>query len=438
MRLALVLAMLMLTSCELPDWVAGPKKEIKRAPGERLDVVSARGAVKPDDAAAETVIDVPEKQSNDQWLSRNEAMANPHLALSNLKRHESASIGDGNAFTRVLAPAPVVVDGLVLAMDAAGVISAHDAKDIDTVRWVSFAGEEEHSDDVLGGGFAVNGSTVFATTGFGRLMALELKTGKLLWKINVGAPVRGAPAAKGDMVVVLTADGQTLAFDAASGALRWDHRGIRESAGYFSPASPIISDDGIVVTAYPSGEMFAIRAETGSVLWSDTLSSANRTSAAAVFSGIDADPIVQDGVVVATTAGGSIQASALLNGRPLWQQRVGGHMTPWSAGNAIFMLTANHELVALLKRDGLVRWAVPLAQQNDRGKDVTPTLLGPILAGDALILLRGDGWLMRFSPSDGARLADTELREGMISPPVVVNGALYVIDKEARLHKYSE
>ncbi|MGL1278549.1 outer membrane protein assembly factor BamB family protein, partial [Vibrio parahaemolyticus] len=79
------------------------------------------------------------------------------------------------------------------------------------------------------------------------------------------------------------------------------------AAGYYSTTAPVISD-GIVVAAYSSGEVFALRAETGSVLWSDTLGSNDRTRADAVFNGIDADPIVQDGVVVVTSASGAMQA----------------------------------------------------------------------------------------------------------------------------------
>ncbi len=108
------------------------------------------------------------------------------------------------------------------------------------------------------------------------------------------------------------------------------------------------------------------------MLWTDTVSASDKTHAAAAFSGIDADPIVQDGVAVISSAGGTMQASALLNGRPLWQQRIGTHMTPWSAGNALFLISITHDLAAILKRDGTVRWAVNLSEADDHGKDITP------------------------------------------------------------------
>jgi len=171
-------------------------------------------------------------------------------------------------------------------------------------------------------------------------------TGKSQWSIRVGAPVRGAPAVAGGLVVVLTADNQTLAFDIATGAPRWEHRGIRESAGYFATTSPVISE-GIVIAAYSSGEVFALRLETGSVLWSDTLGNTIKTRASAVFSGIDADPIVQDGVVVVVSARGQMQASALLNGRPIWQAKIGSHRTPWSAGNVLLVISDTHDIAAI-------------------------------------------------------------------------------------------
>ncbi len=427
---------LLLSACDLPDWIGGPKKEIKRAPGERIDIVAPSSGLKADPAAQSTEIEFPDQQGLTDWTSRNNALGGAHIGLTGIEHTQSERIGDGNAFSHPHAPQPIVTGGLVVAMDAAGFVSAHDAADIDNVRWVSAAGEEEDGDDVLGGGLATDGQVIFATTGFGRLFALDLKTGKKLWKTSVGAPVRGAPAVSAGTVVVLTADGQTLGFDAATGAPRWSHRGIRESAGYFSSTAPVISEDGIVMAAYASGEIFAMRAESGDVLWSDTLVAGDKTSASAVFSGIDADPIVQDGAVVVVSAAGAMQASSLPNGRPLWQQRIGAHVTPWPAGNAVFMLTTGHDLAALLKADGSVRWAVSLAEKDDRGKDITPPLYGPILAGNAIMVVKGDGTLVTYRPQDGKHLRDYELDSGIVSDPVIAGGALYLVDKSARLHKY--
>jgi outer membrane protein assembly factor BamB len=212
---------------------------------------------------------------------------------------------------------------------------------------------------------------------------------------------------------------------------------MKETAGYFSTTAPVIAE-GLVIAAYSSGEVFALRAETGNVVWSDTLGNAVKTRASAVFSGIDADPIVQDGVVVVVSASGEMQASALLNGRPLWQIKLGAHSTPWSAGNALFVLSDTHDIAAIFKRDGSIRWATSLAvaDKNDSSKDRTPPLYGPILAGNVVMVLDHNGQLMTFKPDTGERLRRFELARPIVTSPIIAGGAMMVVTKDARLHKY--
>ncbi|MFM9890939.1 MAG: PQQ-binding-like beta-propeller repeat protein, partial [Rickettsiales bacterium] len=300
-RLALfaLAAVLSLSACDRIDRLLGNASPvIKRAPGERIDVMLGDSHITADPTVADVPVEVPEPTDLAEWHGGNDAMAlAPHVALSGVTQSQSATIGDGNGFSRSTVPAPVVAEGNVFAMDARGIVTAHDVRDIRTIHWSNEDGIPADMYDVLGGGLAYDAGVLYVTTGFGNLRAIDAKTGTTKWQVTVGAPVRGAPAVGSGMAVVLTADNQTLAFDETNGQPRWDHRGIRESAGFFSTTGPVISD-GIVVAAYSSGEVFALRAETGSVLWSDTLRSGGRTRADAVFSGIDADPIVQDGVVV--------------------------------------------------------------------------------------------------------------------------------------------
>jgi outer membrane protein assembly factor BamB len=432
-----MIGLLVVSACEtprLPGWAGGSPPKIERLPGERYDVLATETALKPDDSAKEIPVDVPEQQANDSWISINQVMITPHPGITGLENSSSAAIGEGNTFKQGQAPSPIMAEGTVYAMDAMGVVSAHDANDIDTIRWVSSAGMEEDEPEILGGGLAYDNGTIYGTTGFGKLFALHAKTGKMQWETTVGAPVRGAPAIAEGFVVVLTADNQTLAFNIENGAPLWEHRGIRETAGFFSRTSPVISE-GVVVSAYSSGEVVALRLNSGNVIWADSVSSPVKTRAAAAFSGIDADPLVQDGVVYVVSAGGVMMANALLNGRPLWGQKIAAHQTPWAAGNVLFVLTDEHEVAALFKRDGTVRWVSSL-KQTDRGRDITPKLFGPLLAGNAVVVVDNDGSFIAFSPRTGKKLRVLDIPDGVATAPIVANGVLYVITDDATLHAF--
>lgn len=439
---ATILAVLLLAGCSdasrhLPEWLTGKQKIIKRAPGERIDVLFNQTKLEPDEAVANVPVEVPEQTGLAEWPNRNAAMQTPHLGLTGLTNEQHVKIGSGNKFTRDAGPAPVISEGIVVAMDAAGVISAHDETNIEKILWKNKDGLNEDASDAIGGGLSITDGVVYATTGTGGVRAITLKDGALKWKTSVGAPVRGAPAAGGGIVAVITADNQTLALESDTGAQRWSHRGIREVTSYVSSVAPVIFD-GAVIAAYSSGEIFALRAESGSVIWSDTLGSSIKTRASAIFSGIDADPIVGEGVVVAISAGGEIQASALANGRPLWQKKISGHNTPWSAGNVLYVLSDTHDIAALFKKDGSIRWAKSLAvfDTRDVGQDITPALFGPILAGNAVLVLDNKGLLRTFKPQDGTPLSTVELEPGAVTQPLIVGGALYYVTKDARLYRY--
>ncbi len=435
--LALV-ASLLLSGCDaLPDWLSGAPAPVKRTAGERIDVVRNTQGLTPDTNAKDIAVEVPEQSNLEQWLTANQAMGTGHIGLTGVTRSQSARVGAGYGFGRTVVSQPVVASGMVFAMDAAGHVSAHDASDIETVRWVDRSARQRGADDVLGGGLAYDNGTLYATSGLGSVRALDATNGQVKWSVRLGAPVRGAPAVAEGLVVVLTADNQTFAYDAATGQPRWEHRGIRETAGYFSTTRPTISD-GVVVVAYSSGEVFALRLESGAALWSDTLSGGARTRASGIFSGIDADPVITDGVVVVASSSGEMQASILASGRPLWQNAVGTHATPWSAGNVLFTISSSNDLAAILKRDGSVRWSTPLLPHQDSrsGQDDAAPLYGPILSANAVLVIDGKGVLTSFKPSDGERIGSFELANHIVTHPVIANGAMYLLSKDGTLWKY--
>ena len=433
-------SLILLGGCDsaLPEWLVGAPRVIKRTPGDRIDVVFSQSQVTPDSAVSEVPVEIPDQANLSEWPNLNVAMQTPHVGLTGIEHGQQATIGQGRKFSRAIGPAPIVVSGKVLAMDASGAVTAFKEDDLDTKFWTNEDGLTRGVNDALGGGLTADNGIVYVTTGNGGVRALSLADGKLKWSISVGAPVNGAPAVGSSIVALLTADNQTIALDAETGTTRWTHRGLREVASYFSTTAPVIQD-GVVVSSYSSGEVFALRAESGSVMWSDTLGGTIKTRAAAVFNGIDADPIVQDGVVVVISASGEMQASALVNGRPLWQKRLGGHDTPWSSGNAMFLLSDTHDLTAVFKRDGSIRWATSLSvkDEQDKTKDITPALFGPIVAGNAVLVLDSKGTLAAYRPQDGKAIGTYELKEGAITAPIIVNGAMFYVTKDAKLHRYN-
>ncbi|MGY9002879.1 MAG: PQQ-binding-like beta-propeller repeat protein, partial [Rhodospirillales bacterium] len=139
-------------------------------------------------------------------------------------------------------------------------------------------------------------------------------------------------------VYVLTLENKTIAFNAETGKKLWTHAGTTEVASVLGGASPAI-DAGVVVVGYSSGEIFALKSETGRVLWSDSLSGIRRGSGASGLSHIRGRPIIDRGNVIAISNSGAMASFDLLTGRRIWDQRISGSENPWIAGNYIFVIT---------------------------------------------------------------------------------------------------
>lgn len=427
----------MLAACEyLPQEFGGPAKVKPRLKGNRYDVEVASDRLSVSPEAKGRPVDLPPPEKNALWPNRAALSSYGNLELAGVRHRASVSLGA--AYEQGLAPTPIVTEALVIAMDGSGLVSAHPRRDIDTVLWENDAGVAEDESSILGGGVTVDSGTVYVATGYGRLIAMDEKTGKTKWKVEVGAPVRGAPDALDNFVVVLTADNQTILFDSQAGTPVWNHRGIKETSGFFSMTSPVIAQ-GLVFVAYSSGELFALRLETGRPIWADSVTgNVNRTSALSGFSGIKADPVVQEGVVYAVGASGGMVALAALNGRPLWQADIASITTPWGAGNLMFVLTARHELAALFKRDGQVASRIDFAELDNLGRDITPKLFAPIVLNGDVCVVSSEGNMRCYDPASAKRTRNIELESDIAAAPVVADGDMYLITSNGDLHHYGK
>jgi outer membrane protein assembly factor BamB len=265
------------------------------------------------------------------------------------------------------------------------------------------------------------------------VLALDAKTGKELWRQQVAAPMRGAPTVAGDRVFAITVENQLDVLSAEDGHRLWTHSGIPETAGLLGAASPAVDGD-IVVVPYSSGELFALRTENGRPLWTDNLATARPLGALSTLADIRGRPVIDRGRVFALSHSGRMVAIDLRTGDRVWEQEIGGTHGAWVAGDYIYVLGNDVDLLCLQRADGRVRWAHDLPRYEDAKKKKDPMRwAGPVLAGDKLIVVGSNGDALALSPYTGATLGQFTLPDGVFVDPVVAGGTLYVLTDEADL-----
>ena len=409
-----------------------------RLPGDRLSVLGLDHTLEPDPAYAKQQIPLPPVTANAEWPQPggNPSHAMGNLALPNqVRRAWDVSIGDGSArYTKVMSQ-PVIAAGRIFAMDGGVQVSALDPGNGGKVWQVDLKPEGQKG-NAFGGGPCFWNGRLFVSTGYAEVVALDPSSGSIIWRKNVGSPVHAAPTVVDNRVYVVTVDNELIALSGADGQRQWSHNGIPETGSLLGGPSPAVEGD-IVVVAYSSGELFALQAQNGRALWSESLAAGRNLGSMSGMADIHGRPVIDRGRVFAVSHSGRMAAIELRTGNHIWEQELGGTHTPWSAGDVVFIVANENEIVALTRNEGKVRWAAQLPSYENMEKKKDPILwVGPVLGGNQLIVLSSTGLALWLSAQDGTEQFRTTLSDKGFLGPVIADNTLYLLTDDARLSAY--
>jgi outer membrane protein assembly factor BamB len=310
------------------------------------------------------------------------------------------------------------------------------------------------------GGVAVDPRTgwVYAGTGEGRLHCLV--DGRVRWDVDVGGPVRAAPALFEEQVVVGTAEGVLLTLNKVTGAFVG-----RTLLGEELVTTPVVArgvDDTVRAFVGSSAEsVFAVDIVLGQKLWR-----AHRDAPTPFSAHGFATPVVTDSVVFAGFADGFVEARELATGKSLWEQKIsprddlvdvdglawdGVRLFAASSSGGVFALDPVHGGTVWR---GELRGAGRLAVDGARLYAVAPGLvrafrtgdgarlwsfatgermgLTPVVVGDAVAVGEDDGPLRFFSPATGAFVG--QLPVSATSSPAVEGRLAYLLSTSGRVY----
>ncbi len=338
----------------------------------------------------------------------------------------------------------------------AGVIADEIAPPL-AARWTTqLGGHAATAAPVIAGGLAIVAVMDLEDGDAGGLVAIGLDTGDIRWRVVTERPIHAGPVVAGTYVVVPQIDGTVLALDLASGAERWRHqptdvidrRGAAVFAGGlvdagdvivggqrhlaaldattgaigwsidpsgitedFVTMAPLAADDGVVVGVVNLGlgGVIGLERATGRVLWRlDDLR----------WFGIQAAPVIRDGVVYVVT--GALEAAALdlHTGEERWATfldhagfdwAIAAAGTPAIAGDMLVVPTMWGALFGLDTVTGDIRWSSaaavgPLRTTHYRGRGEAGFAGAPLITGDIVWAADTSGQLVARDLATGEAL----------------------------------
>ncbi|GMG84252.1 outer membrane protein assembly factor BamB [Paralimibaculum aggregatum] len=349
----------------------------------------------------------------------------------------SADAGEGISDDSLITSAPVVGNGLVYTLDAAATVSAFDAG-TGALRWEAdlTPNEDEEGEEGFGGGLALAGDRLVATTGFGEVVVLSSGSGEEVWRRRFGAPFRAGPAVEGGLIVAVTRGSEAFGLALTDGAVLWRVQGVSADAAYLGGASPALAGGGAVVP-FASGELVALEARSGRRFWGAVITGGRRGLARAAITDLTGDPVILGPLVVSANQSGRTAALETRTGRRIWTRALGATQPIWAAGDSLWLVSDTAELLRLDAATGQTLWqrALPAFEDEEDREDAI-TYSGPVVVGGQVILTDSLGNLWSLNAVTGEGGVAAELPEGSITGPVVAGGTIFILDDEAGLHAY--
>jgi outer membrane protein assembly factor BamB len=441
---AFAAALLLLTGCGAARAVGGilpfkgksASEKNKESEEGRISILTFEQKLVPDKSLAGRSPTVPAAADVKDWSQPGGSADNApgNIATADALRvawREDA--GEGSSRVVHLSAPPVIADGRLYLVDAGQVLRAFDASRGHKLWSQSLRPKKTRDRIALGGGVAVLDGLVFATTGFGEIIAFKADTGEQVWRTAAGAPFLAAPTAAGGRVYAVTNDSELMALDAATGQVAWTHQAIAEPARILAASSPAVVGD-TVIAPFASGEVTALLAANGRRLWVDALTRAGRLTSLSAINDIAGRPVFSEGVVYAVSHSGVIAAIDERSGQRIWARGIASTQTPCVAGDTLYLVTVDGEVAALDKASGAAFWVRQLPRyENEKKQKGRIAWTGPILVGGNLLLASSTGQAVLLSPTDGQTKSTLKIGKPVFVPPIAAGGTVYLLSDDGKL-----
>ena len=415
--------------------------------GQRISIIPPDQVLEPAAALKGVEFALPPAEKVTAWALpggvAEQAMGNvdaaPDLTIAWRK-----SFGQGAKRGRYLTAPPVAADGKVFLMDAEGRVVALDARSgAQLWRTSTNPGDNKRDRLAFGGGVAYADGKLYVASGYRQVMQMDAGTGAIGWRSKTSESIHGAPTVSGGRMFVVALDNTLLTFDIATGAPSWTYQALSESSRILSASSPAISGD-TVVAAFGSGELVALRTANGNDLWNEALSRASRTSALSEIRDIPGRPAIYQGDVFAVSHSGVFAATDLRTGQARWTLPVVGVTAPWPAGDVVYVVSKNGEVICASRENGQIFWMRPLNEgfkSRRKGgvfglggqKQNRPIWSGPLLANDRLLIVGQTGEMVVLNAKTGEITKRIDLKGSSITSPIALGDMVYVVTQEADL-----
>jgi outer membrane protein assembly factor BamB len=244
----------------------------------------------------------------------------------------------------------------------------------------------------LSGGVAASGSLVLVGTAKGEVLAYEAG-GKQLWKTQLAGEVLAPPAVEGTLVAVRAGDGRVYGLDALTGKQRWVYQRATPALSLRS-YSGVVLERGAVFAGFSGGRLVGLNAQTGAVGWDSVVALPRGTTELERVADVMGLPVVDGDRVCAVAYQGRVACFDTQSGTTIWARDMSSVAGMDADHRGAYVTDDKNAVVALDKASGGSLWK----QDKLFGRGLS----APLAFGRYVIVGDYEGYVHLLSREDGS------------------------------------
>ncbi|MGM0544345.1 MAG: outer membrane protein assembly factor BamB [Pseudomonadota bacterium] len=327
-------------------------------------------------------------------------------------------VGDGLGRARYPI-APAREGDNLFAADANGVVVSFAADDGEE-RW------EVDLDTPISSALTAIAGQVYLGTRDGEVIALDQRDGSVSWRSRVSSEVLAAPQANPELLVVQSIDGQVTALDRQSGDERWVYTSSQPSLTLRGTGTPLVIEP-VSFAGFANGRLVTIDNRNGQPLWDMRIATPQGRSEVERLVDLTGQPVLsQDGRLFVTSYNGQLVALEATRGNVIWEREISSRHAPVLVGDFLFVVTDDSHVVAIDTNSGQEVW------RNEALED--RWLTAPAFADGRLVVGDFEGYVHLLDAREGELVGRTEVDGSGISVPAITDGdVIHVLANDGHL-----
>ena len=315
---------------------------------------------------------------------------------------------------------PLLVQNQIYSVNTKGLVKSIDTES-GKVNWSA------ETDVAAITGLAGTAEVILASSRNGDLNAFNiLQDGlQLRWSIQLKGEIRALPLIADQQVFVRTVDGRLSALSLGDGSILWTISRRVPALSLTGNSRPVVKGD-LVIAGFDDGKISAFKRIDGRTVWETTVSHPTGRTEIERLVDIDGQFIVEDGIIYVSSYQGKLAAIQVIDGNVLWSRNFSSYQSIVADEDALYLSSDNSHIWSIDRRTGSAFWK----QEALHARKIT----APLLIGDKLVVADLEGYVHWLDKSDGilrGRARPTDSRH--IAQPLEWNNRVMVIDSEGIL-----